>query len=295
MLYRKLLLTALLLGSLLPLGASANPVVVTTIKPLQFIAQAILDGEGTATALIGESDSPHHFNLSPNDRIGIERADLLLWIDPSFEIYLAPLFEELSTEQSKSLITSAEIEGMTLHRFPTGELDPHLWLSQENATLIGAALTDQLATLYPDKASHYRAAHDRFRRANDALARELEAQFSGPHSTNYLVYHDAYRYLEHDLGLAHSARLVEDPDVQPGMREVLAVREVVKATNPACVLMEPDSSPALVNTVVQGADVKQIVIDLLGNEIMPSHDAYQQLLKHVASGLTSCLNLEMSD
>lgn len=272
-------------------GTPTGPVVVASIKPLQFIAEAILGGEGSVSALIAGSDSPHHFNLSPNDRLLIEQADVLLWIDPTFEIYLASLFGDIAASESSLLVTASEISGLTLHRFPGGELDPHLWLSQGNATLIAQALTEQLVSIYPEKASHFQAGLDQFRNENDEQAQALQRQLSNQYVANYLVYHDAYRYFEHDHGLSHSASLVADPEIQPGMRDVLEVRKIIGATNPVCILLEPDASPALVDTMVQNDAVKRITIDLLGSNLESSPSAYWQLIDHVATGFSSCLNI----
>lgn len=296
MVSRKLMLAALLSGlcwvqGVWAQGASTAPVVVTTIKPLQFIAEAILDGEGSVSALIEGSDSPHHFNLSPNDRIRIERADVLLWVDPTFEVYLASLFDDIAARESSIIITASEIPGLILHRFPGGELDPHLWLSQGNAALIAEALTEQLVAIYPEMSSHFRAGLEQFRKGNDEQVQGLQRLFSKQAVPSYLVYHDAYRYFEHDHGLSHSASLVADPDIQPGMREVLEVRETISATNPVCILLEPDASPALVDTMVQNDAVKRITIDLLGSSLEPSPNAYRQLIDHVASGFSSCLDI----
>jgi zinc transport system substrate-binding protein len=296
MLTRKLMLAALLSGlcwaqGVCAKGSPAGPAVVATIKPLQFIAEAILDGVGSVSALIEGSGSPHHFNLSPNDRLVIEQADVLLWVDPEFEIYLAALFGDIAAKESSIIVTASEIPGLTLHRFPGGELDPHLWLSQDNATLIAQSLTEQLTSIYPEKASHFRAGLEQFRNGNEEQAQSLQRLFSNQQVANYLVYHDAYRYFEHDHGLSHSASLVTDPDVQPGMREVLEVRKTIKDTNPVCILLQPDASPALVATMVQNDAVSRITIDLLGSSLEPSPNAYRQLIDHVATGFSSCLNI----
>ena len=296
MLTRTLMLAVLLSGlcwtqGVWAQGSPTGPAVVATIKPLQFIAEAILDGEGSVSALIEGSDSPHHFNLSPNDRLRIEQADVLLWIDPKFEVYLAALFADIAASESSLMVTVSAISGLTLHRYPDGELDPHLWLSQGNALLIAQALTEQLASIYPDKAPHFRAGLDQFRSGIDKQAQALQRRFSNQHVADYLVYHDAYRYFEHDYGLTHSASLVADPDIQPGMREVLELRETISASSPACILLEPDASPALVNTMVQNDAVKRITIDLLGSSLESSANAYRQLIDHVATGFLSCLNI----
>ena len=286
---RTLMLAVLLSGLCWIQGVWAQdspvgPAVVATIKPLQLIAEAILIGEGAVSALIEDSDPPHHSNLSPDDRLRIEQADVLLWIDPKFEVYLAALFADIAASGSSFVVTASAISGLTLHRYPDGERDPHLWLSQGNAELIARALTEQLAAIFSDKAPHVRAGLDQFRSGIAKQAQVLQRRFSNQHTADYLVYHDAYRFFEHDYGLSHSASLVADPDTQLGMREVFKLQETISASNPVCILLQPDASPALVNTMVQNDAVKRITIDLLGSSLQSSVNVYRQLIDHAATG-----------
>ena len=88
--------------------ARADVTVVSSVRPLQFIAAAIV-GDGDRTiSLIGASDSPHSFALTPQDRLAIDQADILLWVSPGFELYLADLFTAL--EGNKSVITVADLQ-----------------------------------------------------------------------------------------------------------------------------------------------------------------------------------------
>jgi zinc transport system substrate-binding protein len=271
-------------------GLRAEPRVLTTVKPLQFIAEAIVAGEGSVASLITGTDSPHHFSLSPTDRLSIDRADLVLWIDPAFEVNLQDLFTRLAAEQSGLLLTASRLEGMTLRYYEDGSLDPHLWLSQSNALLIAEALARELVAQYPDKAAHYQAALARFRNASDDFVRRTGARVDAQRASAYLVYHDAFSYLEADLGVRHSASLVADPDVVPGMREMLRLRETVNATPPACILLEPETSDALVDTVLRDHSPRRITLDVLGSDMPGGTSAYHQLLERLIDGFATCVN-----
>ena len=232
---RTLMLAVLLSGLCWTKGvwaqdSPARPAVVATIKPLQFIADAILNEEFAVSALFEGSDSPHHFNLLPDDRLRIEQADVLLWIDPKFEVYLAALFADFAASGLSFVVTASAISGLTLHRYTDGELECHLWLSQGNAELIARALAEQLAAIYPDKTPHFRAGLDQFRSGIVKQKHALQCRLSNRHTADYLVYHDAYRYFEHGHGLSHSASLLAGPDIQPGMREVMELRETISAS-----------------------------------------------------------------
>ena len=73
---------------LFALSAAAEVNVTTSIRPLQLIAQAIIEDRGTVRAVTNAQDSAHGFTLTPSDRLNFETADLLLWISPEFEVQI---------------------------------------------------------------------------------------------------------------------------------------------------------------------------------------------------------------
>ena len=145
---------------LFALSAVAEVNVTTSIRPLQLIAQAIIEDRGTVRAVINAQDSAHDFTLTPSDRLNFETADLLLWISPEFEVQIADLFESMRKE--KSVITAADLTGVSVISLSANELDPHLWLSSSNALAIAAGLTQELQKLDLENQAEYQKAYTRF-------------------------------------------------------------------------------------------------------------------------------------
>lgn len=84
-LQRTLLASALLMAG--PLS-SASAAVVTSIRPLGFIASAIADGVTPTEVLLPDGASPHDFALRPSDIQRLRSADLVLWVGPDMEAFL---------------------------------------------------------------------------------------------------------------------------------------------------------------------------------------------------------------
>ena len=78
------LITALLAVSL-PVRALE---VLSTIKPLGFIAAAITDGVSEPNVLLPTGASPHDFSLRPSDIRSINDADLVVWVGPELEGFM---------------------------------------------------------------------------------------------------------------------------------------------------------------------------------------------------------------
>lgn len=80
--------------------------IVTTIKPIQALVLAIIDGVDNSRSqqLIPDFASPHHYSFKPSDIRKIKKADIIFRIDDHFEMMLNPAF--VHTQHSNTPIVS---------------------------------------------------------------------------------------------------------------------------------------------------------------------------------------------
>ncbi|MEX2469730.1 MAG: zinc ABC transporter substrate-binding protein [Pseudohongiellaceae bacterium] len=268
--------------------ARAQMNIAATIPPLQFIAQAVLGEHGAATAVMDVQDSPHHFNLSPGDRLAFAEADLILWIGPTLETQLDSFLAR--PEQQRKALAASALPALTLRRLDSGETDPHLWLDPENARAIAAALATRLGELDAPNNAAYAQNLAAFGRTLDALQDEVVSRLRGLSQVPFLVYHDAYRYFEQRFGLSHALALVGNTEVQPGMRELLERRRQIGELGARCLLLEPEANSELVATLIGSRSAMHSeTVDVLGFAVEPGPDAYRQLISGIAGQFQDCL------
>jgi ABC-type Zn2+ transport system substrate-binding protein/surface adhesin len=53
--------------------------------------------------------------------------------------------------------------------------------------------------------------------------------------------------------------------------------------------VEPDSSPATIDTFLSGYELNQLTVDLLGNQVPLDGNGYSQLMLNLANDFVSCL------
>ncbi|NER59729.1 zinc ABC transporter solute-binding protein, partial [Pseudomonas sp. MAFF212428] len=146
------LFVAFITSTLLMAPAQAEVKVLTSIKPLQLIAAAVQDGVGAPEVLLPPGASPHHYALRPSDVRKVAQVDLLYWIGPDMEGFLARVLKG----RSKPTVAVQALSGLQLRHFGEdshsheeehgedehdhdhrpGSLDAHLWLSSLNARVI---------------------------------------------------------------------------------------------------------------------------------------------------------------
>jgi zinc transport system substrate-binding protein len=277
----------LFLTSLLCSLSRADVNIVTTIKPLQMIAEAVVQEYGSVSSIVDSQQSPHHFTVSPSDRINLARADIAVWIGPLFETHISDFF--VQARFKAKTITVIDTPGLLLHSIGDGQLDAHLWLDSSNAVLIAKAIAERAVEKDPDNAISYRQNLEKFSREIESRNRQIEQQFQAPSVTSYAVYHNAYQYFEHQFGLQHDMVILQDPEVQPSIRETIELRRQVNDQRPSCLLLEFDSSSDLVSTVLNGHELKQITVDLLGSNVNSSGNAFSEFIANLADDFYQCL------
>lgn len=289
---------------LFSLAAQAAEVrVLASIKPLQLIAAAVQEGLGEPEVLLPPGASPHRFALRPSDVRRVQGADLLYWIGPDMEGFLPRV---LADRRQPSVVVQA-LPGLTLRHFGEGahehehehehaaeehdhdhrpgSLDAHLWLLPANARVIAAKMAADLAATDPANAARYQANLVAFEQRLNALDEQLKTRLAPLAGKPFFVFHQAFDYFESAYGLQHVGVFSAASEVQPGARQVAAMRERLKAAGPACVFSEPPLRPRLAETLSSGLPVKLAELDALGAEAA----SYEQLLNNLAGELAGCL------
>ena len=277
----------LLLATLLCSASRGDVIIVTTIKPLQMIAEAIVQGHGTVSSIVGSQESPHHFTVSPSDRINLARADMAIWIGPLFETHISDFF--VQAEVQAKTITVIDTPGLQLHTVVDGQIDAHLWLDSLNAIRIAEAIAERAAETDPRNAPSYRLNLRKFSAEIESRNQQIVKRFQGSSTTSYAVYHNAYQYFEQQFGRQHDIVILPDPEVQPSIREIIELRSQVSKRRPSCLLLEIDSNSELVSTVLNGYELKLITVDLLGSNVNSSENAYSEFIANLADDFYECL------
>ena len=293
--------------------AFAAPNVVTSIKPIDDLVRAVMDGVGEPTRLIPPGSSPHTYALKPSERQAAEKADLLIWIGPSVETSLDKVTQVLPktaavitlSKQPDMLLLSARTGGdwerkprATPHHHAAHAdehnhdttLDGHLWLAPANAKVIVRTTAEALSTRDPEHAAQYQANAERALQRLNTLNEQLKTELTPVQNKPFIVFHDAYQYFEHSFDLHAAGSIMVSADSMASAKRVSEMRNKIKALGATCVFAEPQFEPKLVTALVEGTDARTGVLDPLGAKLPSGMEGYEQLMKNLATNLAGCLN-----
>lgn len=171
-----------------------------------------------------------------------------------------------------------------------GETDMHMWLDPENAKAFVHEIEEALAKADAKNAATYVANAKKVMARLDALSADLKAQFAPVKAKPFIVFHDAYQYLEKRFGLNAVGSITVSPDVKPGAARLTEIRHKIEELRAVCVFAEPQFEPKLVRVVTEGTKAKTGVLDPLGADLADGPDLYFELMQRNAKTLAACLS-----
>ena len=167
--------------------------------------------------------------------------------------------------------------------------DPHLWLDPLNARLWAGVIARELGEADPGNREKYEANARRLKARLDALHRELRGALAPVGSAPYIVFHDAYQYLEERYGLNAVGSVSASPEKKPGAARLAELRAKIRGSKSICVFSEPQFRPGAVTTIIRGTGARAGELDPLGARIPAGEDAYFTLMRGLAQSLRTCL------
>ncbi|MCC9625948.1 zinc ABC transporter substrate-binding protein [Thalassospira sp. MA62] len=179
--------------------------------------------------------------------------------------------------------------GDEAHHHGHDEFNPHIWMDPENGAHMATAIAHELAEIDPDHADIYNKNLKNLLASIDTLGDDLNQKLAPVKSEPFVVFHDAYQYLEAGFGLNGVGSITVSPDQAPGAKRLHEIEDKIRDTGAKCVFAEPQFRPAIVKAIVADTGARIGTLDPLGADIPAGPDAYQQIITQNVDALVDCL------
>lgn len=305
-----LVFVCLLFGNHLALADSMPkqqaPKVIVSIKPLHAWVAAVMKGVAVPDLLLNTSDSVHNYQLKPSDASNLSKANIVFITDKKMEIYLKKPLHSLAAKAKVIALDAAPgIKLLPIRKNGSGNkkqnvvksLKPHpqrvkynfhFWLDPKNAIAATNYIADVLVKADPDHASIYKANAQDYVAKLEELIKETQQKLKDHQDIKFIVFHDAYYYYEKRFGVEALGAVTINPEHQPSAHRIRALHNKVKASNASCVFAEPQFTPAVVHSIIEGTSAKQGVLDPIGASLTPGSNAYFDLVNNITAALITC-------
>lgn len=303
----------------------ANADVLTTVKPLGFIASAITEGVTESKVLLPVTASPHDYSLKPSDVEQLKSAQLVVWVGEDLETFLEKSIDKLPKEKVlslddvpaiKAIVDATEKhdhdhkhehhehhdhkhehhehahEGHDHHHDHEGhshDKDWHIWFSPEASLAAAEQIAARLSVQLPEQKAKIAENLATFKANLTAKNEQIRNQLSQVKGKGYYTFHDAYGYFERAYGLNSLGSFTINPSVAPGAKTLSMIKKNIAEHKAQCLFAEPQFTPKVIESLSKGTQVKVGQLDPLGAKIELSQTAYPQFLQAIADEFSQCL------
>lgn len=170
-----------------------------------------------------------------------------------------------------------------------GSFDPHVWLDPKVASRLIVRIEHALSETFPENAEVFR---ENARNAQLELAGVeafILAKLMKVKQKRFVTFHDITQYYEQRFGLQAAGTVTLSPEKQPGAEHLKHLKEQLVEQRVVCVFSEPQFAPKLVQTLIEGTNVKTAEIDQLGASLEPGPDHYPEMMRQLAVAFADCL------
>lgn len=275
--------------------------------------------------LFDGSTSPHTATLLPEQIKALNQAKILFYIGPGYETnltkYLKPLINKDSKTKIIDLVSSHNLSILKIRTNPIwGEQvscahhdhehhdhdhtnhhhhdhfensitqnailnDTHIWLNPKNVKVIAQVICDNLITYMPQ--------HDALLKQNlalllsrlDDLDKDLTDSFQDFSKTPFIVFHDAYQYLEKAYNLKGLGAIRLDPHQETTAKHLKDLSLALKKNNVNVIFTEPQFNSDTALKLAERFNLKVGQLDPLGADINPGKEAYFQMMQNLKINL----------
>ena len=285
-----------------------------TIKPLHALVTQVMSGVGAPELLVKGAASPHSYALKPSEARALHNADLFFRMSETVESFTVKVVRSLP--KRVEVVTLQDAPGLKLLALRTGAtfephshgketahghghshakprkgdaIDGHAWLDPDNAKAMVDRIQQVLAAKYPEHAPAFKANAVALGAKLDALAAELDGDLKPIADKPYIVFHDAFQYLERRYGLNVVGSISINPEVPPSAKRLTELRRKIQSLSAVCVFAEPAFDRRLVDNLIEGTSARTGMLDAEGGSLDPGPDLYFTLMRKLASALKGCL------
>ena len=223
--------------------ASAAVTVLPSTQALSLIIKEVT--EDSHAPLLPANVSPHDFSLKPSHIRRLQAADLVVWLGPRLEPYLAKVMSHIADDKQLIINQGQLALGYGEHPWTSPE-----YLLQGMQQLSQHMSKDWNSDIWVEQINELKI---------QLLAHQLKLN---QNDQGYVVYHNGISGFEAYFGLTHLASFTDADDQPPGAKQLAIIGQLANEQKVACILIDHEVKPKLVDAVLKPG-IKRVPIDIL--------------------------------
>ena len=177
------------------------------------------------------------------------------------------------------------------HAEEPGEgMDPHFWLDPIRIRdAVVPAIVEHLVEADPAGKEHYEKRAKDYHRRLTALDTQVRQELAKAKGRKFVAFHNAWRYFSERYNVEEVAVVQEFAGEEPTPREVAALVRGARAAGIRNILVEPQLSPRVAQTIASEFGGGTVMVDPLGDSGDPARSTYEKLMLFNARAFAQAL------
>lgn len=212
--------------------------VVASFTPVYALTLTIAEGAQNLSVSCMAANSTgclHDYQITADDMKRVEQADLYIiggaGMEGSFLDKITTQYEDLTIADSSA--------GASLLKEDDGAVNPHIWLSTENAAVMAGNICGALSAASPENAPVFEQNLARFQEETARLHDTYADRFAALEKRSIITFHEAFEYLADEFGLEVEAVIETEPGTAPDPQTLSNLIDTAKSGACNAIFTEP--------------------------------------------------------
>ncbi len=261
------LTTTAFLSQSLQTSESSDLTVAATFYPTQQIAEEVVGQQGEVETVIPPGTTPHGFEPSPSDMELVSSSDAYIATGVTFSEMERSLTQEIGDERVIEAGENISLRpARTHHAHESSEnhknnisdesMDPHYWVSPENAIQITRNIEEEMKRLDPGNAEAYEENADSYVEELQNLSEDYDS-LSTCEKKTIVTSHAAFGYVADQYNLTQVPIMGLSPTSEPSPGELENLIETAEKNN----LYEKNVDPRVSEVIANEVGAETLTLD----------------------------------
>ncbi len=255
--------------------------VSATIFPLADVVENVGGDLVEVTTLLDPGQGPHTYEPTPGDMRTIADSDMVVKVGLSLDHWLGGMIDSAGVETAivdcSSVVHSVieendDVDGHDHHH----TVNPHYWLDPVIMIDVTKMLANELIKKLPDHTQEIKSRTDSYIKELEALDNEIKGMLDDVKG-GFVTYHNSWEYFARRYNLELVGVIEESAGKEPSAKHMVRLVKEMKQSGAIAVMVEPQFSKALGETIAAETGVEVVTIDPIGGA--PGRMNYLELMR----------------
>lgn len=253
-----------------------KPILTVTLEPLRYFTEAIAGDNYQVVSMVPKGSSPESYDPTPQQLVNLSQSQAYLRIG-----YIG--FEQAWMKKLEANCPDMKVydtsQGVDLIReeghqhgdhFHEGGVEPHIWNSTRNVSIIAENIYNALCNLDATHQTEYKQRLDSLKQLVSQTDKEIRTHLQQADST-FLIYHPALSYFARDYGLKQIS--IEESGKEPSPAQLKALIDTCRKEKAHTIFVQQEFDQRNAQLIADELGVNVVSINPL------SYDWKEEMIK----------------